>query len=173
MKLLLVAQNYHPFVGGVETHARQVAHALGKEHEVAVAALNFSANRLPPRVAMLHASVLAPRYASHDDGAVPVHSLTPGWGARLLMLPIAARVLPGLPRLAGYFRLESLGYRRACAGSWPEWVSSTHWRAIISVGRHRRRLKSADCRSSARRSSTRTSGATGPTTSPITGARTP
>ena len=27
MNILLVAQNYHPFVGGVETHARQLAHA--------------------------------------------------------------------------------------------------------------------------------------------------
>ena len=44
MKLALIAQNYHPFVGGVEAHARQVAHALSASHEVTVAAVNFSAS---------------------------------------------------------------------------------------------------------------------------------
>ena len=42
MDILLVAQNYHPFVGGVETHARQVAQELAQDHRVRVAAMNFA-----------------------------------------------------------------------------------------------------------------------------------
>ncbi len=112
MKLLLVSQNYHPFVGGVETHARQLAHALRRDHDVEVAAMNFAPSRLPRRVALLHASALAPRHPGGRDGAVPVHSLAPAPAERVRLLPIAARTLPGLGRLAGYFRLESFGYRR-------------------------------------------------------------
>jgi glycosyltransferase involved in cell wall biosynthesis len=110
MKILLVAQNYHPFVGGVETHARQVAHALHERHEVVVAAVNFSANTLPRRIAMLHSSVLVPRHDSRQDGRVPVRALGPSLVDRLRLLPIAARVVPGLSRLAGYFPLERFGF---------------------------------------------------------------
>jgi len=111
MKLLLVAQNYHPFVGGVETHVRQLALELRRDHDVAVAAMNFAPSRLPRRIALLHASALAPRHPSGSDGPVPVCSLTPALSERIRLLPIAARTLPGLTRLTGYFRLESFGYR--------------------------------------------------------------
>jgi glycosyltransferase involved in cell wall biosynthesis len=110
MNLLLVAQNYHPFVGGVETHARQIAHALHERHEVVVAAVNFSANTLPRRIAMLHSSVLVPRHRSRQEGRVPVRALSPTLLDRLRLLPIAARVVPGLSRLAGYFPLERFGF---------------------------------------------------------------
>lgn len=110
MNLLLIAQNYHPFVGGVETHARQVARELAARHQVSVAAVNFSANRLPNRVAMLHNSVLAPAHADHRDGPVAIHALSPKPFERAQLVPIAVRVLPGLPRLAGYFALEGFGF---------------------------------------------------------------
>lgn len=110
MNLFLVAQNYHPFVGGVETHVRQVAWALSARHEVSVAAVNFSANRLPARVAMLHNSVLAPAHHDHRDGPVAIHALNPSPLERVRLAPIAIRVLPGLTRLAGYFALERFGF---------------------------------------------------------------
>ncbi len=111
MNILLVAQNYHPFVGGVETHVRQLAHDLRRRgHGVSVAAVNFGVNRLPRRLALLNANVFVPPFPSHDDGGVPVHALVPRPAERVQMLPIAARLLPGVGRLAGYFRLERFGY---------------------------------------------------------------
>jgi glycosyltransferase involved in cell wall biosynthesis len=110
VNLLLVCQNYHPFVGGVETHARQLAAELSREHQVSVAAVNFTASRLPTRLRVLHSSLLAPSYNSYVDGSVPVHALTPTWSDRLRMLPIAARAIPRLRRYA-YHPLTRLGYR--------------------------------------------------------------
>lgn len=110
MNLLLVSQNYHPFVGGVETHARQVSIELAARHKVAVSAVNFSANRLPIRIAMLHNSLLAPSAPDRQDGPVLVHSLSPRPWDRVWLAPVAARVLPGLPRLVGFFRLERFGF---------------------------------------------------------------
>src|SRR5205085_9309334 len=98
MKILLVAQNYHPFVGGVETHARQVAQALSRHHSVAVAAGNFLPGRLPRRLSMLHHNLLTPHYDSYRDGEVPIHALTPSLLDRVRMLPIALRALPVVQR---------------------------------------------------------------------------
>lgn len=112
MKLVLVAQNYHPFVGGVETHARQLVQDLHRRgHEVCVVAVNFSPCLLPRRLALLHNNLLAPRHTTHTDGDVTIHALTPNAADRIRMLPIAVRVLPGAGRLAGYARLEWFGYR--------------------------------------------------------------
>ncbi|HZO87539.1 MAG TPA: glycosyltransferase family 4 protein [Chthonomonadaceae bacterium] len=110
MRILIVAQNYYPFVGGVETHARQVARELSKAHQVHIAAVNFAPCRLPKRLAMLHTSLLAPAYQSYQDGDVPVHALTPSLLDRLRMLPISARAIPRLQRLA-YHELNRFGYR--------------------------------------------------------------
>lgn len=110
MRILLVSQHYHPFIGGVETHARQVAHELSKAHQVSVVAGNFTVNRLPPRFAALHYSTLAPAAASYVDGAVPVHAVTPSPTERLRLLPIAVRAVPVLPRYA-YHELNRFGYR--------------------------------------------------------------
>jgi phosphatidylinositol alpha-1,6-mannosyltransferase len=109
MNILLVSQNYHPYVGGVETHARQVAHELAQRHRVAVAAGTFQPSRLPTRLRMLQTSLLVPSYRSYQDGVVPVHALTPTAGNRLRMLPIAARAIPGLRRRADH-RLIRFGY---------------------------------------------------------------
>src|SRR5579884_3096599 len=100
MNILIVAQNYHPFVGGVETHARQVAQQLSQKYRVAIAAVNFAPNRLPTRLAALHTNLLAPRFGGYQDGEVPVHALTPSSLDRVRMLPIAARALPRLSRYA-------------------------------------------------------------------------
>ncbi len=110
MNILLVAQNYHPFVGGVETHVRQVAHELAKEHRVHVAAGNFVPCSLSPSLAMLHTNLLTPAYANYQDGEVPVHALTPTRLDRFRMLPIAVRATPRL-RSYAYHGLNRFGYR--------------------------------------------------------------
>ena len=110
MRILLLSQRYHPFVGGVETQTRLLAHELAAEHHVEVAAMNFTVSELPKRVAMLHQDLLVPSYESYEDGPVSVHSLTPTWAERLQMLPIAARAVPRLRRYA-YHALRRFGYR--------------------------------------------------------------
>ena len=110
MKILLVAQYYHPFIGGVEIHARQIARQFAAQgHAVEVAASNFAPSRLSARTAMLHTSLLAPAFASYNDEGIPVHALTPSRGDRVRMLPIALRATPKLQRYA-HSRLNRFGY---------------------------------------------------------------
>jgi glycosyltransferase involved in cell wall biosynthesis len=110
MNILLVTQNYLPFIGGVETHARQVAHELAQGgHCVTIAAGNFAPTRLSRHTSVLHASLLAPTHQDYADGDVPVRALTPRGTDRLRMLPIAIRVLPRLRRYA-YHQLHRAGY---------------------------------------------------------------
>src|SRR5579875_224072 len=109
MRILIVAPNYHPFIGGVETHARQIAHAMSQAHQVEVAAGNFHQQRLPHRLAVLGTSLLVPAYPSYQDGPVFVHSLTPKPLDRLRMLPIAVRCIPKLCSVA-YHPLNRFGY---------------------------------------------------------------
>jgi glycosyltransferase involved in cell wall biosynthesis len=111
MNILLVTQNYLPFIGGVEMHARQVAHKLIEGgNQVSVIASNFAPNKLPKRSAMLHGSLLAPSFDDYTDGPVPVYALTPRSMDRLKMLPIALRATPKLQRYA-YHPLHKMGYR--------------------------------------------------------------
>ena len=110
MNIYLVAQNYHPFVGGVETHVRQLARELARADTVSVAAVNFATSRLPARLQVLHTSLLAPQSEGYLDGDVPVHALTPTWTDRVRMLPIGARAIPRLQRYA-YHALTEFGYR--------------------------------------------------------------
>lgn len=109
MNVLLVAQNYYPLIGGVETHARQIAHELAKTHHVRVVAGNFTPCKLPKRLTMLHTSLLAPAAADYQDGEIPVQALTPQKFDRLKMLPIAVRAIPKLQRYA-YGAVTEFGY---------------------------------------------------------------
>lgn len=110
MKILFVAQRYHPFIGGVETQTRLVAHELAKRHSVEVAAVNFAAPTLPARLQMLEDSLLAPSYKSFSDEGVAVHALTPSLMDRVRMLPIGVRALPRIQRYA-YHALQRFGFR--------------------------------------------------------------
>lgn len=110
MRILLVSQRYYPFIGGVETQVRLIAHELSKQHHVEVAAVNFEAVELPSRLGILQESLLVVSYASHQDGVVPVRALTPSLMDRLRMVPIAARVIPRLRHYA-YHALMNFGYR--------------------------------------------------------------
>jgi glycosyltransferase involved in cell wall biosynthesis len=114
MNILLVTQGYHPIVGGVEVHVRQVAHALtAASHHVEIAAMNFLPPRSRGRTAILNTDLLAQSYASIADGPVPVHSLTPSAADRTRMLPIAIRLVPLLRRFAdrAAFRFGYAFYR--------------------------------------------------------------
>ncbi|ACY48022.1 glycosyltransferase family 4 protein [Rhodothermus marinus] len=109
MRILFVAQRYHPFVGGVETQTRLVVHELARRgHEVQVVATTLREPRLPARLRVLGDSLLLPDGRSYDDEGVPVHVLTPGLGDRLRMLPIALRAVPLLARR--YHALRRFGY---------------------------------------------------------------
>jgi phosphatidyl-myo-inositol dimannoside synthase len=104
MKLLLITQYYYPFIGGVETHVRQVAQEfLRQGHEVEIVAATFSPCPLSARNAVLYFNLLTPAYESYKDGEVQVHALTPTLFDRLRMLPIAVRALP---KLGGKFYTE-------------------------------------------------------------------
>jgi len=110
MRILLVAQSYHPCVGGVETHVRQIAHEMRRlGHCVRVAAGNFGPYRGRRRAAVLHDSLLAEAHSDYDDEGVPVHALTPSATDRLRLLPIAVRALPRLQRYA-HGGLKRFGY---------------------------------------------------------------
>ena len=111
MKIALVCTNYYPFVGGVETHARQIAHEMTRRgHDVKVVAGNFAPSKLSPRFKMLNEDLLAPKYDDFSDEGVPVHALTPSRLDRARMLPIAVRAVPKVQRIA-YHPLRRFGYR--------------------------------------------------------------
>lgn len=111
MKIALVSQYYAPFVGGVETHIKQLAHALKQRgHEVTVIAGSFKAKTVSPRLAPVASSLLVDSYADYDDGGVAVRSLTPrGTLDRVRMAPTLVR---STPMLQGryYHVLQKAGY---------------------------------------------------------------
>ena len=110
MNILLVSQNYLPFIGGVETHIRQIAHEYQRRgHDVRIVAMNFEAFRGNPRFAMLHTSLLAPGHLDGCDGSIPVNSLAPRKRIeRFRLAPIALRALPKIQRWL-YHPLHKLG----------------------------------------------------------------
>lgn len=106
MKILLVAQNYKPFVGGVEVHVHQIAHRfLETGHEVVVAAAVFEAYRGPKWRAILHDNVLAPTVRDHNDDGVPIVAICPRNGMdRVRLLPMYLRATPRLRRHFAFFQ---------------------------------------------------------------------
>jgi phosphatidyl-myo-inositol dimannoside synthase len=120
MKLLLVTQYYYPFIGGVETHARQVAHEFMRQgYDVKIVASNFAPSPLPGQLTVLYYNLLASSYENYQDGPIPVYALTPSWLDRLRMLPIAIRALPKIRgkfytplNWFGYFFYKSVFYDR-------------------------------------------------------------
>lgn len=110
MKILILSQRYHPFVGGVETQTRLIANELAKTHSVTVAAVNFGIPDVHPKLHVLTESILIPEFESYQDGDVPVVALSPTRGQRLAMLPIGIRAVPVL-RSRFYRPLLNFGYR--------------------------------------------------------------
>ncbi|PSB22024.1 glycosyltransferase family 1 protein [Phormidesmis priestleyi ULC007] len=111
MKILLVAQHYHPVVGGIETEVRLMGQELTSSCQVEIAAVNFSTSKLPRRLTILHPHLLAKPHLSHKDGQVPIHALSPTQMDRLRLLPIAVQVIPGVRRVAND-AVREFGYQR-------------------------------------------------------------
>lgn len=110
MKLLLITQYYYPFIGGVETHVRQIAHEFTHQgYDVEIVASNFAPSSLPVYLSILYYNLLVSTYESYQDGTIQVHALTPNLSDRLRMLPIAIRALP---KIGGkfYTPLNRFGY---------------------------------------------------------------
>ncbi|HEX8911070.1 MAG TPA: glycosyltransferase family 4 protein, partial [Humisphaera sp.] len=139
MRVVLISQNYHPMLGGIETQVRMFAAELARRgHAAEVVAANFRPLRLPRRLAgrlaVLSDSLLIPRPDAAGrpegdfDGSVRVHTLTPGRLDRVRMLPIAARAIPRLQRYA-YQPLYEFGY---------------HWYRRVFGPRLRQILRGAD-----------------------------
>jgi glycosyltransferase involved in cell wall biosynthesis len=123
MNILLVSERYFPFVGGLETQMRMVAHRLARHHRVEVAALSlldnsaaasprggrtaplatllknlagdaFAEGSLPLRLKRaLEDGLLLPAYRGYLDGEVPVHAIAPNVRQRLALFSAAMRLM--------------------------------------------------------------------------------
>ena len=110
MKILLIAQRYPPFVGGVEVHVMQISRAfLAEGHHVSVAAANFAPYTGCKRLAVLFDSLLTPPHDDFDDNGIPVTAICPRTSIdRLMLLPCAIRAIPILRK--DFARMQSVAY---------------------------------------------------------------
>lgn len=110
MKILLIAQRYPPFVGGVEVHVMQISRAfLAEGHHVSVAAANFAPYTGSKRLAVLFDSLLTPPHDDFDDDGIPVTAICPRTSIdRLMLLPCAIRAIPILRK--DFARMQSVAY---------------------------------------------------------------
>ena len=90
--------NYHPLIGGVEAHARQIAHGFSAEHVVTIGAVNMSSRKVPHRLRVLGSNLLTGCSSDRSDGPVKVVSLASSPAARILMLPLLIRAVPRIQR---------------------------------------------------------------------------
>ncbi|MGE0449674.1 MAG: glycosyltransferase family 4 protein [Vicinamibacterales bacterium] len=117
MKILFVANSYHPSVGGIQTQLRLVAHDLATRHHVEVAAVNFRsaeqrrrpsgpASRLvgPRSVHAFQSNLLLRHHPSYQDGRVPVHAITASTNGRLRLLPFAWQKIRPTRRTDSWWR---------------------------------------------------------------------
>ena len=110
MKILLIAQRYPPFVGGVEVHVMQISRAfLAAGHHVSIAAANFAPYPGSKHLAVLFDSLLTPAHDDFDDDGIPVSAICPRTAIdRLLLLPCAIRAVPILRK--DFARMQSVAY---------------------------------------------------------------
>ena len=110
MKILLIAQRYPPFVGGVEVHVMQISRAfLAEGHHVSVAAANFAPYTGSKRLAVLFDSLLTPPHDDFDDNGIPVTAICPRTSIdSLMLLPCAIRAAPILRK--DFARMQSVAY---------------------------------------------------------------
>ena len=110
MKILLIAQRYPPFVGGVEVHVMQISRAfLADGHHVSIAAANFAPYVGSKRLAILFDSLLTPAHDDFDDDGIPVSAICPRTAIdRLMLLPCAIRAVPILRK--DFARMQSVAY---------------------------------------------------------------
>lgn len=123
MNILLIAQRYPPFVGGVEVHVMQISRAFkSKGHHVSVAAANFAPYTGSKRLAVLFDSLLTPAHEDFIDDGIPVTAICPrSFIDKLMLIPCAVRVIPGLRKdfarmqAAAYLFYRALYWKRAIA----------------------------------------------------------
>jgi glycosyltransferase involved in cell wall biosynthesis len=110
VKILLIAQRYPPFVGGVEVHVMQISRAfLAEGHHVSVAAANFAPYTGSKRLAVLFDSLLTPPHDDFDDNGIPVSAICPRTVLdKFMLLPCAVRAAPILRK--DYARMQSAAY---------------------------------------------------------------
>jgi len=110
LNILIVAQRYPPFIGGVEVHVMQISRAfLADGHHVSVAAANFAPFTGSKRLAVLFDSLLTPAHDDFDDNGIPVTAICPRTAIdRLMLLPCAIRAVPLLRK--DFARMQSVAY---------------------------------------------------------------
>lgn len=110
MNILLIAQRYPPFVGGVEVHVMQISRAFkAAGHRVSVAAANFAPYTGSKRFAVLFDSLLTPSHDDFDDEGIPVTAICPRTTLdKFMLLPCAIRAVPGLRK--DFARMQAVAY---------------------------------------------------------------
>ena len=123
LRILLVAQRYPPFVGGVEVHVMQISRAFkAAGHNVAIAAANFAPYAGRKRLAILFDSLLTPAHDDFDDDGIPVTAICPrSFVDKIRLLPCSLRVVPIVRRdfarmqLVAYLFFRAFYWKRAVA----------------------------------------------------------
>lgn len=139
MKILIVSRNYHPFIGGVETQVRMIAHDLARRHEVEIAATNFRngglpMNRFVRRLAVGAENVIAPRHLQTLDAGVPAHQLHPPASERALYRALYACESLHSSRLQAGAR--HLGYRLYRAAYLPKLRELVRGKDVVHTTAH-------------------------------------
>lgn len=110
MNILLIAQRYPPFVGGVEVHVMQISRAFkAAGHHVSVAAANFAPYTGSKRLAVLFDSLLTPPHDDFNDDGIPVTAICPrSMLDKLMLIPCGIRAVPGLRK--DFARMQAVAY---------------------------------------------------------------
>ena len=91
MRITLIARNYWPVVGGVESFLRHVAHGLARDHDVEVLAQSIDGR---PGTQMTGSLLPFPAFEPFCDGGVKVRQLKVSDVRRAAMVPLGLQVVP-------------------------------------------------------------------------------
>ena len=124
MNILLIAQRYPPFVGGVEVHVMQISRAFKKAgHHVSIAAANFAPFTGNKRFSVLFDSLLTPTHEDFVDDGIPVTAICPRTTLdKLNLLPCAVRAVPLVRR--DFARVQAVAYL---------FYRATYWKRAVAL----------------------------------------